>query len=113
MLPGIVTGIDLFPTIANLAGTEPPKGTKIDGIDMTEYFSGKVKNSPRSAFFYSKWSIRHDRLFDLFTDVSETNSQHADEDHAELIKKLADLCYDFQGEFAPPAPKPETEPKKK
>ncbi len=144
VLPGIVTGMDLFPTIANLAGTEPHKGTKIDGIDMTEYFSGKVKNSPRSTFFYSKWSVRHDRwklmmpggyreefpkptetyepgmvkydhhrLFDLFTDVSETNSQHADEDHAELIKKLADLCYDFQGEFAPPAPKPETEPKKK
>jgi len=41
----------------------------------------------------------HHRLFDLERDVEEQKSQHEDEDHAELIKKLADLCYDYQGEI--------------
>ncbi len=144
-LPGTVSLLDFFPTINNLASVEKlPDDLKIDGIDMTDYFSGKTAKSPRSTFFYSQWAVRHGdwklllpggyrevfpkpantykpghvkyehlRLFNLSTDPGETNSQHEDEDHAELITNLKKLCYDFQAEFKPPTPETESDKSKK
>ncbi|MBV8721483.1 MAG: sulfatase-like hydrolase/transferase, partial [Candidatus Eremiobacteraeota bacterium] len=63
---GIVSHIDMFPTLLAAAGNPDVteqllKGTTVngqqyhvhlDGFNMTDYLSGKVKESPREAIFY-------------------------------------------------------------
>jgi arylsulfatase A-like enzyme len=46
----IVHAMDLFPTLAKIAGGEVPKDRVIDGIDMTDFFLGKKKESGREGF---------------------------------------------------------------
>ncbi|MGI9221601.1 MAG: sulfatase-like hydrolase/transferase [Woeseiaceae bacterium] len=59
----IVHLIDLFPTLANLVGGEVPKDRILDGVDQTEFFTGKSKKSARESviiyigntLFGAKW----------------------------------------------------------
>ena len=46
----IVHAMDLFPTLANIAGGDVPKDRVIDGIDMSQFFLGKSKKSDRDGF---------------------------------------------------------------
>jgi arylsulfatase len=46
----IVHAMDLFPTFANIAGGEVPQDRIVDGIDMTDFFLGKRKESGREGF---------------------------------------------------------------
>ncbi len=48
----IVTTMDLFPTLARLAGAEMPKDRVIDGVDMMPFWSGRTDQGPRDTFFY-------------------------------------------------------------
>jgi len=43
----IVHAVDLFPTLAKLAGAEVPKDRPIDGVDQSDFFSGKTEKSAR------------------------------------------------------------------
>ena len=45
----IVHLVDLFPTLANLAGAKVPNDRAIDGIDMSEFFLGKSTKSGRES----------------------------------------------------------------
>ncbi len=59
----IVTTMDLFPTIANLASVGIPKDRIIDGVDMMRFWSGKTDKSPRDTLFYYAYNhlqaVRH------------------------------------------------------
>ena len=46
----IVHAMDIFPTIANFTNTEVPKDRIIDGIDMSDFFTNKLKASGREGF---------------------------------------------------------------
>ena len=46
----IVHAMDLFPTIAKIAGGTVPTDRVIDGIEMSEFFLGKTKKSGREGF---------------------------------------------------------------
>jgi arylsulfatase A-like enzyme len=46
----IVHAMDLFPTIAKLAGGKVPKDRVIDGMDMSKFMLGKQKKSGREGF---------------------------------------------------------------
>jgi arylsulfatase A-like enzyme len=46
----IVHLVDIFPTLAALAGAEIPNDRAIDGIDMTDFFLGKHDRSGREGF---------------------------------------------------------------
>ena len=46
----IVHAMDLFPTLAKIAGGDVPKDRVIDGIDMSQFFLGKNKKSDRDGF---------------------------------------------------------------
>jgi arylsulfatase len=46
----IVHAMDLFPTLAKIAGGTVPEDRVIDGIDMSEFFTGKKKKSGRDGF---------------------------------------------------------------
>jgi arylsulfatase len=45
----IVHEIDLFPTLARIAGGEVPKDRTIDGVDQTDFFLGKKDQSDRES----------------------------------------------------------------
>ena len=46
----IVHEMDLFPTFAKIAGGKVPSDRVIDGLDMTDFFTGKAQKSPREGF---------------------------------------------------------------
>ena len=45
--------VDMFPTLARIAGVEVPQDRAIDGVDQSEFFLGKQERSRREGFpFY-------------------------------------------------------------
>jgi arylsulfatase A-like enzyme len=46
----IVHEVDLFTTLARIAGAEPPRDRMIDGVDQTDFFFGKTEKSSREGF---------------------------------------------------------------
>ena len=103
---GLISTMDLLPTIASMTGAELPKGHRIDGLDMSTVFTGKQERSPRKEFLYytghgalsgirqGKWKLLLDKpknkkrtlLFDLSQDLGETENLASM--HPELVKQL-------------------------
>lgn len=54
----IITSMDLYPTVARLAGVKLPDDRKIDGTDMTDFLAGREK-TPRDTYFYELSAVRH------------------------------------------------------
>ncbi|MDB2685833.1 sulfatase [Mariniblastus sp.] len=54
----VCAGIDLLPTIAELAGATIPKDRVIDGVDISGIFLGKQSELDRAYFFYQHQSLR-------------------------------------------------------
>jgi len=48
----LLASIDLLPSLARIAGVEPPADRLIDGLDASELLLGKAGKSPRDTFFY-------------------------------------------------------------
>lgn len=48
----IVSSLDLLPTIASIAGVSVPKDRIYDGVDVTDFLTGKRADSPRKEMFY-------------------------------------------------------------
>jgi len=48
----LVTALDIFPTVGSLAGAQLPTDRIIDGIDMTDFITGKTEASPREVFYF-------------------------------------------------------------
>jgi arylsulfatase A-like enzyme len=87
--PGILSMIDLLPTIATLCDVIPPADRRTDGIDCAGFLTGEVKQSPREEFLYysgdtlnavraGRWKLHVHRdgesiteLYDLDTDPGE------------------------------------------
>lgn len=96
----IVHAMDLFPTIAKIAGGKTPQDRIIDGVEMSNFFLGKQKESGRDGFvvymgndiFGVKWknwklhfkeqtawnsemkSFTMPRLYNLYEDPQEKNN---------------------------------------
>ena len=115
----LCTMMDLLPTFAKLAGTEPPQDRIIDGRDIWPLISGQAgAKSPHEAFYYyyleqlqavrsgkwklylpldNKWrSFRGDteknelQLYDLVSDLGET--ANLAETHPDIVQRLAALA---------------------
>ena len=97
----IVHEMDLFPTLAKIAGGKVPKDRVIDGVDQSDFFMGEQKKSNREGFivymgtdiFGVKWrnwklnfaemdsamsdkkSYNFLKTYNLFTDPGETESR--------------------------------------
>lgn len=96
----IVHAMDLFPTIAKIAGGSVPNDRVIDGVNMTDFFLGKKEKSGRDGFvvymgkdiFAVKWknwklhfkeqdawngelkTYTMPRIYDLLSDPQERNN---------------------------------------
>jgi arylsulfatase len=96
----IVHEVDTFPTLARVAGAEMPKDRLIDGVDQTDFFTGKEEKSNREGFpcyvgdklYAVKWrnwklhfiwqeykydeaqTLPYPRLFNLIQDPRERHS---------------------------------------
>jgi arylsulfatase A-like enzyme len=115
----LCTMMDLLPTFARLAGTEPPQDRTIDGYDVWPLLSGRPgAESPYEAFYYyylaqlqavrsgkwklylpleNKWrSFRGDtesapaRLYDLEADLGETTNLA--ERRPDVVRRLLALA---------------------
>jgi arylsulfatase len=76
----IVHEMDLFPTIARIAGGKVPQDRVIDGVDQTDFFLGKQKKSNREGvivymgndIFGVKWRNWKINMLEIDTVFSET-----------------------------------------
>ncbi len=96
----ITTAMDFLPTLARLAGAEPPTDCIIDGHDIRPLVMCEDgAESPYDAFFYylrdeleavrsGRWKLhlKTGKLYDLEADVGEQNDVAAD--HADVVKAL-------------------------
>ncbi len=101
----IVTSMDFLPTLARLAGAEPPADRIIDGKDVAALMTGQPGAvSPHDAFFYylgdrlqavrsGPWKLHVWRdgaalreLYNLEADLGETRNVAAD--HPEIVREL-------------------------
>lgn len=129
---GMAASIDVLPTLATLAGATLPPGLKIDGLDLTTFWTNTTSQSPRTRFFHSEWVVRdgnwklflpgkyrelsprrakagdgwthysESRLHDLATDAGERKNLAAR--HPEKVAELAALLKAWRDELRPPAP---------
>ncbi|MFV1965885.1 MAG: sulfatase-like hydrolase/transferase [Pirellulaceae bacterium] len=98
-----LTSLELFPTLLNLVGVDPPAGVELDGFDMMPMLADG-QPSPRQEMFWKrrakeaarvghwKW-IRNERgtyLFDLSKDLSEKKN---------LVDELPDKAAEMQHHF--------------
>ncbi|GIW97886.1 MAG: hypothetical protein KatS3mg111_1219 [Pirellulaceae bacterium] len=103
----ITTMMDLLPTIAGLAGVEPPADRIIDGVDIWPVMAGTLSESdapPRNEFFYFRgleleavrqgpWKLsfkNQGALYNLEKDIGETKDVAAD--HPEVVARLTQLA---------------------
>jgi arylsulfatase A len=105
---GILSAIDLLPTLATLVGAPVPAEPAIDGVDASELLMGKTEESPRTTFYYylrnnleavrdGDWKLHVWRggaktleLYNLREDISETaNRVHAEPDVVGRLLALA------------------------
>lgn len=118
----LVTGIDLLPTFAALAGAPAVQDRVIDGFDLSALLLGKGTDSRRESFFYyvgshldavrdRRWKLvvgRHGwsggdaglcELYDLQNDIGETTN--VAEQHPQIVRELStrlDRCRDDLGD---------------
>ena len=120
--PGIVSTIDLLPTLAFMGGGSLPE-EKIDGVDQSALFTGKSEASARDTFLYyrggrleavrkenwklflwrrgpggvkQKWPVFGEggyRLYDLENDLGEENNlADAYPDVVDRLRKIAEVA---------------------
>ena len=111
---GLWGSIDVLPTIARLAGVEPPADRVLDGRDASALVLGTPgAKPPREEFFYysafgrldgvreGPWKLRSvggsNELFNLETDVGERFNVATN--HADLVARLAERMAAFDAEL--------------
>jgi arylsulfatase A len=100
----LVTSMDLFPTLAALAGAALPQDRTIDGRDVQTIWFDSDAPSPHEAFFYywmndleavrsGRWKLHFSKkgeaaleLYDLEDDIGETTN--IIEDHPQVVSEL-------------------------
>lgn len=116
---GMLTGMDIMPTLAAIAGARPNGKKRIDGVDCSGLLLGKSDASPRDTYFYYRvsglYAVRKgrwkrvvasnsyvgtsrfdkdlDELYDLAADPGETvNGAAAHRDKTKELDALLDAC---------------------
>jgi len=109
----MVTCMDMLPTLALLAGAEPPDDRTIDGHDIRPLIFGKSgAESPYQAFYYLarhrgsiqavrsgpwKLHLKPRQLYNLRDDVGEQNNVAAE--HPDIVARLLALAEEQEQDF--------------
>jgi arylsulfatase A-like enzyme len=110
--------LDIFPTLATLAGANPPRG--LDGYDLSPLWRGE-KESVRNSLFLAYqdlmraalsggWKLiryphlNYTQLFDLENDPDEMHNRAADPSERERVASLMTLLGDWQRSFGDTLP---------
>ncbi|WP_215223909.1 sulfatase family protein [Echinicola shivajiensis] len=121
-----VSTLDLYPTLAHIAGAKIPDGLRMDGIDISEYlYAPEKQNLPERPFYYyarngkveavrlGKWKLHIEKssswndqengafpisLFNLENDISE-EINIADK-HPDIVKKLTNMIKQSEKEIS-------------
>lgn len=114
---GLIHAVDLYPTIAALAGASTDKSKPLDGLDMWTVIS-RGSTSPRTEIVYNiepyRAAIRHGdwklvwrtvlpsnvELFNIAADPSETNNVAAE--HPQIVLRLQQRLEDLAQEAVRP-----------
>jgi arylsulfatase A-like enzyme len=104
----LTTAMDLYPTLAALAGASVPADRTIDGRDITALLTGESDESPHECFAYyrgenleairaGRWKLHLARrgvgieeLYDLAADVGETHDVSAE--YSDVVARLHALA---------------------
>ncbi|WP_186758121.1 sulfatase family protein [Echinicola salinicaeni] len=121
-----VSTLDLYPTLAHIAGAKIPEGLKMDGIDISKYlYAPEKENLPDRPFYYyarngkvegirlGKWKLHIEKsigwnqeengtfkvsLYNLDEDVSE--ERNVADKYPNIVKKLSDMINEFEEGFS-------------
>jgi arylsulfatase A-like enzyme len=116
----LTASIDIYPTLATLAGHDVSKLPKHDGANLLPLWRGEPGAKPREHYFYfmrndlhavrsGKWKLRHafqidgakdsDRLelFNLDEDIGESRDLAAQ--HPEVVKRLSEAMTGIRAEL--------------
>jgi len=91
---GVLTGMDLLPTLASIAGTNPRGEGPIDGVDASRYILGKSEISPRDTYYYYRLSALYGVRKGKWKRVVASNGYGA----AEGIKTGLDELYNLESD---------------
>jgi len=101
----IVTAMDFFPTLSNIAGVPIPNDRIIDGFDIGKLMTSETVSAPNDTFFYYKqncleavrvgdWKLHFQKagvpmkeLYNLRDDVGETQNRY--EEQPEIVAQLS------------------------
>lgn len=110
---GIVSSLDLLPTIATAAGAAVPSG--LDGVDALPWLAGQASQSPHDVLYWRNGPNRAIRngnwklvqsgdyawLHDLATDVGE--SRNLADQHPDIVRDLQQRLDAWEKELKPAA----------
>lgn len=102
---GMVSTLDVAPTVLAAAGVEPLP-PELEGVDLVPFLTGKRAGPPHETLFWKRnhqWTVRHGdwklyvsgetvRLFDLAADIGETKNlaNRRPDKVVELMRRWAD-----------------------
>lgn len=113
-----VIALDVFPTVAALAGAKIPASHKLDGVNILPHLAGEVKGAPHAVLHWrtgggATWAIREGRykllqaakdaapqLYDLQQDIGETQDLAAK--RPDLVSKLKPAHEVWNARLIPP-----------
>lgn len=72
---GLMSGIDIYPTIMNMVGIDLPDDRIIDGMDMTSYLKGET-DSPRTSLVLDKNGKSFSYIQDGYKYMEKTSSDN-------------------------------------
>ena len=126
----IASTLDVMPTFAALAGTQPPMDRKLDGVEQSALFIGDSEEGSRDIFHYflrmelqavrkGQWKlvlpkekfhgyakddppVTTPQLYDLDSDISE--SMDVADQHPDVVEELHSLADEMKEESADWAP---------
>jgi len=110
----LLTGMDLLPTVMDIAGVDIANERKFDGSSMKDHLLNQADFPDREIFFgyepklgtamrYKHWKMqtRGDEveLYDLSSDIKETTNIAAD--HPDRVKQMTEAIARWKAEVAP------------
>lgn len=112
---GMVSSLDVFPTVCAAAGIDLPDDLALDGVDLKPYLTAQTDGAPHETLFWSNGpnkAVRHRNwklvksgeskwLYNLSTDIGE--EANLKDSHTKRLQQLEALLKEWQDQMSLPA----------